>query len=149
MNIIEQISNDIKEAMRQKDAAKRDALRTISAALKQVAVDQRCELNDELVLAILQKELKKRENAMAIYAQGGREDLAAKEGFEAGLISSYLPKQLSDAELETELKRIAEVLNLKSAKELSKLIAAAKDELGAKAQPKHISEVAKLVLSGF
>ena len=78
MSIREQILADIKEAMKAKDKFKRDTLRTLNAALKQVEVDQRIEMTDEVVLPLLQKEIKKRADSVELYLKGEREDLAKK-----------------------------------------------------------------------
>lgn len=92
MNLKEQILNDIKEAMRQKDDFKRDILRTLNAAFKQVEVDERIELSDERILKIIASEIKKRKDAIELYSKGGREDLAQKEQKEIALFESYLPQ---------------------------------------------------------
>ena len=106
MSIREQILADIKEAMKAKDEFKRDTLRTLNAALKQVEVDQRIEMTDEVVLPLLQKEIKKRADSVELYIKGAREDLAKKEQGEIELIKAYLPAQLSDEELKEKIKKI-------------------------------------------
>ena len=108
MSIREQILADIKEAMKAKDEFKRDTLRTLNAALKQVEVDQRIEMTDEVVLPLLQKEIKKRADSVELYLKGAREDLAKKEQSEIELIKAYLPAQLSDDELKEKIKSIIE-----------------------------------------
>ena len=112
MSIREQILADIKEAMKAKDEFKRDTLRTLNAALKQVEVDQRIEMTDEVVLPLLQKEIKKRADSVELYIKGAREDLAKKEQGEIELIKAYLPAQLSDEELKEKIKKIIERADL-------------------------------------
>lgn len=146
MSIKDKIADDIKSAMREKRDFERDALRTLSAAIKQVEIDTREKLEDEAILAILQKEIKKRNDARAIYLNGGRLDLAQKEQDEAKLIARYLPAQLSDDELKNELLKIKNELNLNSIKELGALVKTAKERLKASADAKRISEVAKQIL---
>ncbi|ELD5362017.1 GatB/YqeY domain-containing protein, partial [Campylobacter coli] len=114
MNLKEQILNDIKEAMKQKDDFKRDTLRTLNAAFKQVEVDERIELSDERILKIIASEIKKRKDAIELYSKGGREDLAQKEQKEIALFESYLPQQLSDEELQAALKEMIANLGLKT-----------------------------------
>ena len=142
MSIREQILADIKEAMKAKDEFKRDTLRTLNAALKQVEVDQRIEMTDEVVLPILQKEIKKRADSVELYLKGAREDLAKKEQSEIELIKAYLPAQLSDDELKEKIKSIIE----KVGKNLGAVMKMAKDEIGASAEAKRISMIAKELL---
>ena len=143
MSIREQILADIKEAMKAKDEFKRDTLRTLNAALKQVEVDQRIEMTDEVVLPLLQKEIKKRADSVELYLKGAREDLAKKEQSEIELIKAYLPAQLSDDELKDKIKSIIE----KVGKNLGAVMKMAKDEIGASAEAKRISMIAKELLS--
>ena len=142
MSIREQILADIKEAMKAKDEFKRDTLRTLNAALKQVEVDQRIEMTDDVVLPLLQKEIKKRADSVELYLKGGREDLAKKEQSEIELIKAYLPAQLSDDELKEKIKSIIE----KVGKNLGAVMKMAKDEIGASAEAKRISMIAKELL---
>ena len=143
MSIREQILADIKEAMKAKDEFKRDTLRTLNAALKQVEVDQRIEMTDEVVLPLLQKEIKKRADSVELYLKGAREDLAKKEQSEIELIKAYLPAQLSDDELKEKIKSIIE----KVGKNLGAVMKMAKDEIGASAEAKRISMLAKELLA--
>ncbi|WP_149707132.1 GatB/YqeY domain-containing protein [Campylobacter concisus] len=142
MSIREQILADIKEAMKAKDEFKRDTLRTLNAALKQVEVDQRIEMTDEVVLPLLQKEIKKRADSVELYIKGAREDLAKKEQGEIELIKAYLPAQLSDEELKEKIKNIIE----RAGKNLGAVMKIAKDEIGASAEAKRISMIAKELL---
>ena len=143
MSIREQILADIKEAMKAKDEFKRDTLRTLNAALKQVEVDQRIEMTDEVVLPLLQKEIKKRADSVELYLKGEREDLAKKEQGEIELIKAYLPAQLSDEELKAKIEAIIK----KAGKNLGAVMKMAKDEIGANAEAKRISMIAKELLA--
>ena len=129
--------------MKAKDEFKRDTLRTLNAALKQVEVDQRIEMTDEVVLPLLQKEIKKRADSVELYLKGAREDLAKKEQSEIELIKAYLPAQLSDDELKEKIKSIIE----KVGKNLGAVMKMAKDEIGASAEAKRISMIAKELLA--
>ena len=142
MSIREQILADIKEAMKAKDEFKRDTLRTLNAALKQVEVDQRIEMTDEVVLPLLQKEIKNKADSVELYLKGAREDLAKKEQSEIELIKAYLPAQLSDDELKEKIKSIIENVG----KNLGAVMKMAKDEIGASAEAKRISMIAKELL---
>lgn len=144
MSLKEQILNDIKSAMKNKDDFTRDSLRQISAAIKQIEVDTRKTLSDDDIIVQLQKEIKKRQDAASLYIQGGREELAKKEQDEIALIQKYLPAQLSDEELESAIRQIKDAT---SDINLGLLIKMAKDKIGASADARRISEIAKRLLS--
>jgi uncharacterized protein len=147
MSLKEQINNDIKTAMKEKNAPLRDALRLLSSAMKQIEVDERKELSDEDIIKIIQKQLKQRQDAMNQYRDAGREDLYEKEASEAAIFETYLPKQLSDEELETAIKAIIAEVGATSMKEIGKVMGAASKTLGATADGKRINECAKALLS--
>ncbi|EAJ0881086.1 GatB/YqeY domain-containing protein [Campylobacter coli] len=143
MNLKEQILNDIKEAMKQKDDFKRDTLRTLNAAFKQVEVDERIELSDERILKIIASEIKKRKDAIELYSKGGREDLAQKEQKEIALFESYLPQQLSDEELQAALKEMIANLGVSSLKDLKE----AKAKFGARVDGKRLNVTLRELLN--
>ena len=146
MSIREKILADIKEAMKTKNDFERDALRTLNAALKQVEVDNRIEMTDDVVLPLLQKEMKKRADAIELYQKGGRDDLAQIERKESELIARYLPSQLTDGELEAEISQIITQTGASSVKDLGVVMKAAKERIGASADAKRISECVKRLL---
>ena len=147
MSLKEQIKNDIKEAMRAKDTAKRDTLRNLNAAIKQIEVDERRELSDADVEAILMKYAKQREDAKAQFADAGRDDLVAKEEAELAIVKSYLPEPLSDEELETIIKEIITQTGAESMKDMGKVMGAAKAKVGSRADGGTISKMVKTLLS--
>lgn len=147
MSLKEQISNDIKTAMKEKDVSTRDALRLLSSAMKQIEVDERKELSDEDVIKIIQKQVKQRNDAMTQYRDAGREDLYEKEASEAAIFETYLPKQLSDEELETAIRAIITQTGAETMKDIGKVMGAASKALGAQADGKRINECAKKLLS--
>ncbi len=146
MSLRQQINDDIKTAMKDKNVALRDALRLLSSAMKQIEVDERKELTDEDVIKIIQKQVKQRNDAMTQYRDAGREDLYEKEASEAAIFETYLPKQLSDEELETAIKAIIGEIGATSMKEIGKVMGAASKTLGAQADGKRINECAKKLL---
>ena len=146
MGLKDQIKNDIKEAMRAKDTAKRDTLRNIQAAIKQIEVDERRELSDADVEAILMKYLKQREDAKGQFADAGRNDLVEKEEAEIALIKSYLPEPMSDEELEAILKEIIAQTGAQSMKDMGKVMGAAKKEVGSRADGGRINQIVKRLL---
>ncbi|HEG8532553.1 TPA: GatB/YqeY domain-containing protein [Campylobacter coli] len=147
MNLKEQILNDIKEAMKQKDDFKRDTLRTLNAAFKQVEVDERIELSDERILKIIASEIKKRKDAIELYSKGGREDLAQKEQKEIALFESYLPQQLSDEELQAALKEMIANLGVSSLKDQGLVMKEAKAKFGARVNGKRLNVTLRELLN--
>ncbi len=146
MTLREQIKNDIKEAMKAKEVAKRDALRLLDSALKQIEVDERKELSDEDVMAIIAKQLKQRQDSMHQYKEAGREDLYDKEAAEVAIFETYMPKQLSDDELAEALKSIIAEVGATSVKDMGKVMGAAKSRIGQQADGKRINECVKSLL---
>ena len=147
MGLREQINNDIKEAMKAKDVERRDALRLLSSAMKQVEVDERKELSDDDVIAIIQKQIKQRNDAASQYKAAGRDELYDKEMAEIAFFEAYLPAQLDDAELEGALKSIIEKTGAASMKDMGKVMGMAGKELAGQADGKRISECVKKLLS--
>lgn len=147
MSLKEQIKNDMKEAMRAKENAKRDTLRNIQAAIKQIEVDERRELNDEEVEKILLKYAKQREDALAQFKEAGRDDLVAKEEAELMLVKSYLPEPLTDIELENILKEIIASAGASSMADIGKVMGAAKTMIGSRADGSRINQTAKKLLA--
>jgi hypothetical protein len=147
LSLKERIKNDIKEAMRAKETAKRDTLRNIQAAIKQIEVDERRELSDADVEAIMMKYLKQREDAKTQFADAGREDLVAKENAEIALVKSYLPEPMSNEELEAILKEIVAATGAASMKDMGKVMGAAKAKVGSRADGGRINQIVKKLLS--
>ena len=147
MSLREQINNDIKTAMKEKNNAVRDALRLLSSAMKQIEVDERKELTDEDVTKIIQKQVKQRNDAMTQYKDAGREDLYAQEAAEAAIFEAYLPQQLSDDELENALRIIITEVGAVSLRDIGKIMGAASKTLSASADGKRINECAKKLLN--
>lgn len=147
MSVRNQILDDIKTAMKSGDTFKRDTLRTLNAALKQIEVDERIELSDERTFSVLQTEIKRRNEAAGQYKSGGRDDLVQKELKEAEIIGSYLPKQLSDDELNAKIKEIISSVGAVSMKDMGKVMSEARAVLGASCDGKRLSECVKANLS--
>jgi hypothetical protein len=147
MSLNAQIKNDIKEAMRAKDLIKRDTLRNIQASIKQIEVDERREVTDGDVEAVLMKYLKQREDAKAQFLQAGREDLVEKEDDEISIVKSYLPKPMDDAELETVLKKVIKDVDAQSMKDMGKVMGSAKPAIGNRADGARINAMVKKLLT--
>lgn len=140
------ISEDLKEAMKNADTFRRDTLRLLNSAFKQVEVDKRIELSDEDVIGILKSAYKQREDALQSYIAGNREDLAQKEKAEMEIILQYLPKQLNDEELEEEMKKIIQEAQASTMADLGKVMNLAR-RLSSVADGKRMSAIAKKLLN--
>ena len=147
MSLKERIKADIKEAMRAKDVTKRDTLRNLNAAIKQIEVDERRELNDSEIEAILSKYLKQREDALSQFKEAKREDLVAKEESEIAIVKQYLPEPLSDDELKELVKKVANEVGATSMKDMGKVMGAIKKEVGSRADGSKVNKFFKEILS--
>ena len=147
MSLNEQIKSDMKDAMRAKEIIKRDTLRNIQASIKQIEVDERREVTDTDVEAILMKYMKQREDAKAQFAEAGRTDLVEKEEAEIAIVKSYLPEPLDDAALESLLKEVIASVGAESMKDMGKVMGAAKSVVGSRADGGRINQAVKKLLS--
>ena len=146
MSVKAQILNDIKAAMKAGNSFERDTLRMINSAFKQIEVDERVELDDSRIFTILQSEIKRRNESATQYKSGGRDDLAQKELGEIEIISRYLPKQLSDDELNAKILELIAQNSLNGIKDLGILMKLAKEAIGSACDGKRMSEAAKKAL---
>ncbi|MDM5262711.1 GatB/YqeY domain-containing protein [Sulfurovum sp. XTW-4] len=147
MSLKEQIKNEIKEAMRSKEIVKRDTLRNIQASIKQIEVDERRDVTDADVEAVLMKYLKQREDAKVQFTEAGRNDLVEKEDAEIAIVKSYLPEPMDDAELESVLKEVIASVGAESMKDMGKVMGAAKAAIGSRADGGRINVMVKKLLS--
>ncbi len=147
MLLKDQIKNEVKEAMKAKDTVRRDALRLLTSAFKQVEVDERIELDDAATLKIIQKQVKQRLDSLAQFKEAGRDDLAEKEQSEITIFEAYLPKQLSDDELSVRIKEVIAKVGAESMKDIGKVMGMASKELNGLADGKRINVCAKALLS--
>ncbi len=147
MSLKEQIKSDVKDAMRAKEVVKRDTLRNIQASIKQIEVDERRDVTDTDVEAILMKYLKQREDAKTQFSDAGRDDLVQKEEAEIAIVKSYLPEPMDDAELEAVLKEVIATVGAESMKDMGKVMGAAKAAIGSRADGGRINVMVKKLLS--
>lgn len=147
MSLRDTIKNDIKAAMRAKEIIKRDTLRNIQAALKQIEVDERRDITDADVESVMMKYLKQREDAKTQFADAGREDLVEKENAEIEIVKSYLPEPMDDVELESIVKEIIATVGAESMKDMGKVMGAAKTAIGSRADGGRINVMVKKILS--
>ncbi len=143
--IKEKLNNDLKEAMKNQDVFLRDTIRMLNAAIKQVEVDTRENLDDAKIIKILQTAYKQREDAANAYKSAGREDLFEKESKEMQIILKYLPEQINDEALRAELQKIIVEVGASSQKDLGKVMAKTQD-LRQVADGRRISNMLKEIL---
>lgn len=123
MSLKERITEDMKAAMRAKDAERLGTIRMITSAIKQREVDERISLDDSQVLAIIEKMIKMRKESAAQFLSGAREDLAAKENKEIELLQGYLPTQLTDDEVDALIQQAIADTGAESIKDMGKVMA--------------------------
>ncbi|PHQ56112.1 MAG: glutamyl-tRNA amidotransferase [Sulfurimonas sp.] len=146
MLLREIINTDVKTAMKAKDTKKRDALRLLMSAFKQIEVDERKELSDDDVIKIIGQQVKRRNDAATQYRDAGRDDLLEIELAEIAYYEVYLPAQMSDEELRVALKGIIEKTGASTMKDMGKVMGMASKELAGKADGKRISNALKKAL---
>lgn len=149
MSLFDQISNDIKSAMLAKDKIKLETLRGVKKEFieAKTAKDSDGDLTDEKAISIIQKMVKQRRESASIYSSKGRSELAEKELAEVTVLEAYLPKQLSQEELEAKLKAIMEEVGASAPSDMGKVMGVATKQLAGLAAGKAISDTVKKLLS--
>ncbi len=141
------ITEDMKVAMRAKDSQRLSAVRLLLAAMKQKEVDERVELADADVLSIIDKMIKQRRESIVQYEKAARADLAAQEQFEIGVLSAYLPQQMTEAEVAEAVAAAVAESGAASVKDMGKAMALLKPRLAGKADMGKVSALLKSRLS--
>ena len=141
------IQEDMKAAMRAKESARLGTIRMLLAAIKQREVDERVELDDAAVLAVIERMIKQRRDAIAQFEAGARADLAEKEAAEIGVLEPYMPARLGGEELDTEIRAAIAELGLSGPQALGKLMPALKSRLSGRADMAQVSARAKALLT--
>lgn len=147
MSLKDRIQEDLKAAMRAGDSGKRDALRLLTAEMKRKEVDERIELDDGLITAIVDKMIKQRKDAMTQFDAGGRPDLADKERFETSVLQVYLPEQLSESAIDAAIAEAMAASGAVAPQDMGKLMAVLKPKLAGKADMSLVSVRVKAALS--
>lgn len=147
MSLKEKITDDMKAAMRAKDSERLGTIRLLTAAMKQREVDERIELDDAAVIAVIDKMVKQRKDSITAFEQGGRADLAAKEAAELVVLEAYLPARLSADEITAEVKAIVAELGAKGPGDMGKVMGAVKAKLAGKADMGQVSAAVKAALT--
>lgn len=148
MSLKAKISDDMKVAMRAKDAPRLSAVRLLLSAMKQKEVDERVELSDADIVAIIDKMLKQRRESIVQFEKGGRQDLADTEKFEVGVLQTYMPQALSDAEVEVEIAAAMQASGAAAMSDMGKVMAVLKPKLAGKADMSKVSALVRAKLAG-
>ena len=138
-----QIQEDVKQAMRARERDRLATLRLVTAAIKQKEVDERIELDDTQVLAVLDKMVKQRRESLEQYQKAGRTDLADKEQFELALIQQYLPEQLSEEDLAVLIDAAVAQTGASSIRDMGSVMGALRDKVQGRADMKAVSQAVK------
>ncbi len=147
MSLKDQITEDMKSAMRAKDSERLSTIRMLLAACKQKEVDERVVLDDAAVVGIVDKLIKQRKDAFTQFTQASRTDLADKEAAEMKVLEAYLPQRLGADEIATEVARIVAELGAAGPGDMGKVMAAVKTQLAGKADMGLVSTAVKQALS--
>lgn len=146
MSLKAQISEDMKTAMRAKDMQKLGVIRLLQAAIKQREVDERIELDDDAIIAAIEKMLKQRRDSIAAFEGANRMDLADQEKFEVTVLQAYLPAQLSEEEINAIIAKVVADTGAAGAKDMGKVVGAVKPLVAGKADMAKVSGLIKAAL---
>jgi uncharacterized protein YqeY len=146
MSLRDRINDDMKAAMKARETEKLAAIRLLTSALKQREVDERIEITDGVVLAVIEKMLKQRKDSIEQYTAGNRMDLVEKERFEVGVLQVYMPAQLSEVELGTMLDAVIAEVGATSAKDMGKVMNALRPRVAGRADMGKLSGSVKAKL---
>lgn len=147
MTIKERINSDLKDAMRARDQHKLDALRLITAAIKQIEVDERIEVDEARMIVILDKLAKQRNESITQFKSAGRDDLVQQEQFELDILHHYLPEPLSDAEIKKLVDQAFVDVDAKAMSDMGKVMAQLKPLMQGRADMSKVSAMIKAKLS--
>ncbi|MCK6414838.1 MAG: GatB/YqeY domain-containing protein [Giesbergeria sp.] len=148
MSLKDQITEDMKTAMRAKDSERLGTIRLLQAALKQKEVDERITLDDVAVVAIVDKLIKQRKDSIAAFEGAGRQDLADKEKAEMTVLQAYLPARMSEAEVTAAVQAIVAEVGAKGPGDMGKVMGVVKTRLAGKADMGQVSSAVKAALAG-
>lgn len=146
MTLKQRLTEDMKNAMRSKDAARLSAIRLILAAIKQREIDERVELDDAAVVAVIDKMQKQRRDSIAQFAAARRDDLVAAESFELEVLQTYMPAQASDDEIEAAIAEAIRTTGAAGARDMGKVMAEIKPKLAGRADMSQVSARIKAAL---
>ena len=147
MTLKEQITEDMKSAMRAKEAERLGTIRLLLAAIKQREVDERITVDDAGIIAIIEKLIKQRKDSIEQFQKAGRTDLVDQESKELGILQAYMPAQLSEAEVQSVIQKVIADLGASGPQDMGKVIGALKAQLAGKADMGMVSRLVKAALA--
>jgi uncharacterized protein len=147
VNLKQQITEDMKAAMRAGDTKRRDAIRLLRAAIKQREIDERIELDDVAVIAVIEKMLKQRKDSIAQYEAAHRDDLADAEKYEISVLQAYMPEALSDTEVEGVIGKAISAVGAKGQQDMGRVMGVLKSELAGRADMSKVSALVRAKLA--
>jgi uncharacterized protein YqeY len=142
----DRIQTDLSDAMRQRDAVARDALRMLTAALTNARIEARAELDEDAVLAVVQKQVKQRRESIAEFEKAGRQDLVQKESGELDVLARYLPAQAEREEIEAAARKLIEETGASSARDIGKVMPPLVKQFAGRADGRQINDVVRQLL---
>lgn len=148
MTLKANILDDMKAAMRAKEKQRLGTIRLLTAAIKQVEVDERKELSDDDIVAIVTKMVKQRKDSAKMYLDANRQDLADQEIYEIGVLEKYLPEQLGDAELEELIQKTIDSTGASSMADMGKVMGILRPQVTGRADMGAVSQKIKTLLQG-
>ena len=148
MSLKDQITDDMKTAMRAKDSERLGTIRLLQAAMKQKEVDERITLDDAAIVAIVDKLIKQRKDSITAFEGAGRQDLADKEKSEMAVLQAYLPERMSEGEVAAAVQAIVAELGAKGPGDMGKVMGAVQTRLAGKADMGQVSAAVKAALAG-
>ena len=148
MSLKSQLTDDMKTAMKAGEKDRLGVIRLINAAIKQKEVDERIEMTDPLVLGVIEKMVKQRKDSITQYEAAAREDLAAIERYELGVLEAYLPAKLDEAAIQAEIDKAVAATGATSAADIGKLMGVLKPALAGQADMGLVSKLVKQTLAG-
>ncbi len=146
MDLKQQITEDMKAAMRAGDTKRRDAIRLLQAAIKQREVDERIALDDAAVVTVMEKMLKQRRDSISQYEAAHRHDLADAEKYEVSVLQAYMPQALSDAEVESAVAEAISAAGAKGQQDMGRVMAVLKSRLSGRADMGKVSTLVRMKL---
>ena len=153
MDLRDQLMDDLKEAMRQRDERRKTTIRSVIAAIKNEETEldssgERVSLDDEGILLLIAQQAKQRRDSITEYRRGGREDLVAEEEAELAILQTYLPRQLTREEIETEARRVIAEVGASGPRDMGKVMKPLMADLRGRADGKEVNQVVRELLAG-
>ncbi len=147
MSLKERLMDDLKQAMRDKDALRRETIRMVRSAVRYAEIEWQREATDEEIISLIQREVKRRQEALEMFRKGGRQDLVTTEEAALKILQEYLPRQLDEQEIRQVVERIVSELGASGPSQLGPVMRKAMAELRGRADGRLVNQIAREILS--